>query len=143
MVNVPPKSFEEWERSVAEPIRADPLWQSVLYRKALFAYELAWFDCARLMRDERGHALVRQLLSSVASISANIEEGYGKGFGADYARYLQIALGSAREARGWYWRSRHVLTSEIVSHRLALLSELIAILTRTIPQQRQIKRNKS
>lgn len=140
MSHTPPKSFEEWHDVVDDAIRNDPLWQSVLYRKALFAYELAWFDCEKLLRDERGRALMRQLLSSVASVSANIEEGYGKGFGADYARFLQIALGSAREARGWYWRSRHVLTPECVKHRIGLLSELIAILTRTIPQQRQLGR---
>ncbi len=112
MNNEPPKSYQEWEKEISDVIRADTLWKFAAYPKALFLYDLAWFDCERLMKDTRGRALVDQVITAASSISANIEEGYSKGFGADYARYLKIALGSARETRGWYWRVRRLLPTE-------------------------------
>jgi four helix bundle protein len=33
------------------------------------------------MKDIRGRAIAEQLIRSVGSICANIEEGYGRGFG--------------------------------------------------------------
>ncbi|MBI4675181.1 MAG: four helix bundle protein [Chloroflexi bacterium] len=142
MPTTKPKSFEEWQLSVSEIIRADPLWKSVTYQKALFLYDLSWFDCDYLMNDTRGRKLAAQLIEASSSISANIEEGFGKGLGPDYARFLSIALGSARETRGWYWRARHKIPTAVVEHRMVLASEIIALLTTTIPQQRQIKRKK-
>jgi four helix bundle protein len=49
---------------------------------------------------------VAQLRQICGKYAANIEEGYGRGFGRDDARFLIIALGSARETRGWYLRAR-------------------------------------
>jgi len=42
-----------------------------------------------------------QVLRSVFSIGANIAEGFGKYKGKEYPRYLQMALGSARETEYW------------------------------------------
>jgi four helix bundle protein len=142
MPDTRPTSFEQWQEDVPDSIRSDPLWNYVAYPKALFLHDLAWFDCERLLKDVRGRVLAAQLTDVASSISANIEEGYSKGFGADYARYLQIALGSARETRGWYWRVRHLLPSDVVKHRMALATEIILLLKTTIPQQRAIKRKK-
>jgi four helix bundle protein len=127
----------------SQATKSDPLWDYVAYQKALFLSDLAWFDCDRLMKDARGRVIVSQLYDAASSISANIEEGYSKGFGADYARYLGIALGSARETRGWYWRGRRMLTEKVLEHRFDLLSEIISLLMTTIPQQRRIKKTKS
>jgi four helix bundle protein len=137
-----PTSFEKWQSEIPDLLRCDPLWTYVAYPKALFLFDLAWFDCERLLKDARGRILVSQLTDAASSISANIEEGYGKGFGADYARFLQIALGSARETRGWYWRARKLLPSQVVEHRMSLTTEIIRLLKTTIPQQRAIKRKK-
>ncbi len=137
-----PTSFEQWQSTVADVIRHDPLWKYAAYPKALFLYDLSWFDCDYLMDDTRGRRIAGQLIEASSSISANIEEGYGKGFGPDYARYLGIALGSARETRGWYWRARHKIPRHVVDHRMGIASEIIALLMTTIPQQRQIKRKK-
>ncbi|MDL1898010.1 four helix bundle protein [Anaerolineae bacterium CFX7] len=142
MSSVKPKSFEEWIETVSPSLRRDPLWSSIAYQKALFLYDLSWFDCEYLMDDPRGRKLAAQLIDASSSISANIEEGFGKGFGADYARFLSIALGSARETRGWYWRARHKIPMSVVEHRIALTSEIIALLMTTIPQQRQLKKKK-
>ncbi len=43
------------------------------------------------------HGLTRQIRSSCASIGANIAEGCGRGGDAEFARFLQIAMGSASE----------------------------------------------
>ena len=92
-----PKSFEDWLSHVPKQLRADPLWAYIAYPKALFLFDLAWYACEQMMKDARGRALIEQLVTAAGSISANIEEGYGKGLGADYARFLKIALGSAYE----------------------------------------------
>ena len=137
-----PKSFEDWIGTVHKSIRQDPLWEYVGYQKALFVSDLAWFDCERMLKDARGRVVAGQLYCAACSISANIEEGYSKGFGLDYARYLTIALGSARETRGWYWRGRRFVTMQVQEHRFAVLDEVIALLKTTIPQQRRIKKSK-
>lgn len=142
MPSIKPKSFEEWVDTVSSMLQRDPLWHNIAYQKALFLYDLSWYDCEYLMEDTRGRKLAAQLIDASSSISANMEEGYGKGFGADYARFLSIALGSARETRGWYWRGRHKIPLAVVEHRMSLASEIIALLMTTIPQQRQIKKKK-
>ncbi|MCX6031307.1 MAG: four helix bundle protein [Chloroflexi bacterium] len=113
------------------------MWQFFAYRKALFLYDLMWEDCERLMPDPRGRAVAEQLTRSTGSISANIEEGYGRGYGKDRNYFLRISIGSARETRGWYYRSRRLLSPEVLTHRLGLVSEVIALLATEIGQQRQ------
>lgn len=139
MVDEKPKSFEEWLESVPQKIRSSPLWSFGAYPKASFLYELAWYDCERLMKDVRGRAIAEQLIRSAGSICANIEEGYGRGFGRDYAHFLGYALGSARETQGWYFRAKHLLSSEVLEHRLALIDEIIALLVKAIGYQRRTK----
>jgi four helix bundle protein len=137
-----PKSFDEWLTALPKSIRQDPLCEYIACQKALFLSDLAWFDCERMLKDVRGRVIAGQLHAAACSISANIEEGYSKGFGLDYARYLTIALGSARETRGWYWRGRRFVTSQVLEHRFSVLDEIIALLKTTIPQQRRIGKSK-
>lgn len=131
-----PASFEEWRDDVAVKMGSSPLWDSIGYQEALFLYDLAWFDCESLVQDLRGKAIAQQLIRSVGSIGANIEEGYGRGFGRDYARFLGYALGSARETQGWYFRARHLLSEDVVEHRCAFADEVIALLVTIIKQQK-------
>jgi hypothetical protein len=72
---------EEWESEVHERVKQEPTWQFLGYRKALFLYDLAWEDCEEMTRDRRGRAIAEQLIRSAGSISANIEEGHGRGYG--------------------------------------------------------------
>jgi len=130
-------TYEEWERGVPEVIRADPVWQFYAYRKALFLYDLVWEDSELLMRDRRGQAIAEQLIDSAGSICANIEEGYGRGYGKDRNYFLRVSVGSARETRGWYYRSRHLLSTAVLEHRTTLASEVIALLITELNQQRQ------
>jgi four helix bundle protein len=135
-----PGSFEEWQESVHTRIRTGPLWQFQVYPKALFAYDLAWSDCDYLLKDERGKPVARQLIRSVGSISANVEEGFGRGYGKEYSYHLRIAIGEARESQGWYWRGRNLIPSEVIDHRINLLHDIIAMLAPNISKQANFKK---
>jgi four helix bundle protein len=80
-----------------------------------------------MMKDRRGRAIAEQMIRSAGSISANIEEGYGRGFGKPFARFLRYSLGSTRETRGWYYRGRRLLAPAVARHRYDLLSQITAL----------------
>lgn len=133
------KNYGEWIGQIPNWVSSDPLWEFHVYRKALFLSDLAYQDCELLFKHNHGKHLVSQLLRSASSVSANIEEGYGRGYGKDYARFLRIAHGSARETRGWYYRLRDVFPAEVIEFRIALITEIIKLLTTTANQQRKYK----
>ena len=130
-------NYEEWMESVPEVMRADSLWKVQAYRIALFLSDLSWADTARLVRDQRTTGPSDQLYRAVGSIGANLAEGYSRGTGRDRAHFYEYALGSAREARDWYYKGRHILGEAVTDHRLQLASEIIRLLLTMIPQQRQ------
>jgi four helix bundle protein len=136
MKKLPWKGYAGWEEQVQASIKNDRLWSFETYRKALFFADLAWFDAEKLFTDPRGKAMAWQLVDAAGSVSANIEEGFGRGFGKDYARFLRISLGSCRETRGWYYRARHVFDPQILIHRLQLADEIISGLVTAANQQR-------
>lgn len=125
---------------VPESLKRDPLWSFQVYPKALFLYDLAWEDCEYLLKDPRGRAVANQLIRSVGSICANIEEGYGRGYGKEYSYFLRVSMGSARESRGWYYRGKRLLPADVLKHRIALLDEIIAMLAPNIQRQRHYRR---
>ena len=105
------------------------------YQKAMRLWDQFWDDSQMLMRDPRGREIVRQMTRSIGSISANIEEGYGRGFGRELHQFYRYSRGSARESRGWYLRARFLLPAEIVQTRVALLDEIIGILVSTLERR--------
>ena len=129
-------SYEAWEGSVHERVKAEPIWGFLGYRRALFLYDLTWEDCEKLMRDRRGQAIAQQLIRSAGSISANLEEGHGRGYGKERNWFFGVSLGSARETKGWYWKSHHLLSAAVVDHRLALLDEIIALTVAELAHQK-------
>jgi four helix bundle protein len=132
-------NFKEWEESVPDEIRNDPLWEMSVYQHAIFLGEITWIDISKMIEDERLKSISDQLIRAVGSISANIAEGYSCGSGKDQARFYEYALGSARESRGWYYQGRKVLGDEIVNHRLKIIEGIIRQLMTIIPTQRGYK----
>ncbi len=129
--------YEEWLTNVPADLTGDPLWSLQLYRLALYAGDVAWDDALILSKTLLTRDLANQLYRAVCSISVNLAEGYSRSTGKDRAHYLEYALGSAREARDWYHKARHILKQEIVADRLELLTRIIKILSVLTPQQRE------
>lgn len=132
-------TYKEWLVSVPAELTNDPLWRMEVYRLALFVSDLAWHDVSKLAQDKRTVGLADQLYRAVGSIPANIAEGYSRQSGKDQARFYEYALGSAREARVWYYQGRYILTETVVAHRLKLLTKIIRLLLSIIPVERGYK----
>ena len=129
-------NYDEWVKIVPKAITDDSLWKMAAYRLALFLGDVGWHDVTKLSQDRRTIGLSNQLYEALGSISANLAEGYSRGSGKDRARFYEYALGSARESRDWYFKSRHVLGEAVIQHRLQLLAEILRLLLTMVPQQR-------
>jgi len=129
-------NFNEWMKSVPAQISGDSLWKMEAYRLALFSSDLGWHDVSKLLSDKRTLDVSSQLYRSLGSIGANLAEGYSRGTGRDRARFYEYSLGSARESRHWYYKGRHILAERVLQHRLGLLTEIIRLLLKTVPEQR-------
>jgi four helix bundle protein len=128
--------FDEWVMTLPKEITGDSLWKMEAYRLALFATEIGWHDVTELMKDRRTIGIADQLYRALGSVSANLAEGYSHHTGKSRAQYYQYALGSAREARDWYYKSHHMLKEEVVQHRISFLTQIIKLLLIMVPQQR-------
>ena len=110
----------------------DGLDNNIFYQLSLGLWDEFWDDSAILLNDVRGREVAKQMTRSIGSISANIEEGYGRGFGKEYPQFLRIARGSARESKGWYIKSKILLTKTEIENRIKKLDSIIAMITKTI-----------
>ncbi|MFM2307852.1 MAG: hypothetical protein RLZZ367_2521 [Bacteroidota bacterium] len=115
-----------------EDISVDNLENFGIYQLSKQLWDLFWSDSEILIKDVRGKEIARQLTRSAYSISANIEEGYGRGFGNEYPNFLRYSRGSARETKGGYERAKFILGDAIVSERIALLNRIIGGLNNTL-----------
>ncbi len=131
-------SYDIWEKSVPKELTGDRLWKMTIYRLALFLSDVSWHDVSKLIDDERTKGVSNQLYRSIGSIGANIDEGYSYSTGGNRARYWEYALGSARESREWYYRARHILGEQVITHRLSYLTRIIQLLIVAIPVQRKL-----
>ncbi len=129
-------NYNEWLKSVPTAISGDSLWKMEAYRLALFASDLGWHDATKLLSDKRTLDLSSQLYRAIGSIGANVAEGYSRGTCRDRARFYEYALGSARESRDWYYKGRHVLSDNVIQHRLGFITEIIRLLLKIVPEQR-------
>lgn len=133
-------TLEQWQESVPDELRGDALWKVEAYRLALFLSDLAWSDCTKLMKDPRTHEIADQLYRASGKISAHIAEGYSRGSGKERAQYYSYALGSLRESRDWYYKSRHVLGTEVTEYRLKLTTSIIRLVLVMLTNERQRNR---
>ena len=129
-------NFKEWERSVHSDIKNDALWKVEGYKLSLFLADLSWHDSQEILR-VKYFSLADQLYRSSGSVSANISEGYSRISNKEKARFYEIALGSAREVRGWYFKSRHILNNEVCSERISLITKIIKLLLNMITDRRK------
>ncbi len=128
--------YADWLGTVPAEINNDPIWEHEVYRLALFADDLGWEDTLKLSEAKLMFSVADQLHRSLGSISANLAEGYSRSKGLERARCFEIALGSARASRDWYYKSRHVLSPDVVKHRMGLITHIIAMLAPMISLQR-------
>jgi four helix bundle protein len=112
-----------------------------IYQLTRQLFDEFWGDSEILGKDYRGRELVRQQIRSLDSICANIEEGYGRGFGKEFPQHLRIARGEARESKGRYERCQHLLPTDLIARRVSMLDRIIGGLTSTISTLEQ-KRGK-
>ena len=103
-----------------------------IYRLARQVFEDFCEDSEILSRNYRRRELSKQQVRNLDSICANLEEGFGPGFGRELPQHSKISRGKARESRGRYERCRHLLPPEIVSERLATLTHIMGGLSRNI-----------
>jgi four helix bundle protein len=80
----------------------DPLRRVQAYQLALEAVREGREDARIAAADPVLRDVGAQLVRAVASIAANIAEGYSRGSTADRRRFLEYALGSTRETIVWY-----------------------------------------
>jgi len=128
--------YDDWLENVPQAITDDSLWKMKVYRLSLFLADISWGDISTLFNDERTKRISSQLYRAIGSIGTNVAEGYSMGTGKNRARYYEYALGSAREARDWYYKGSHILNNEIIEHRFLILTEIIKLLLTMVPDQR-------
>ena len=111
---------------------SDSLESFGIYQLASQLFKDFWNDSEILNKDFRGRELVKQQVRSLDSVCANMEEGFGRGFGKELPQHLKISRGVARESRGRYERCNHLLPPETITQRVSALSRIIGGLSKTI-----------
>jgi four helix bundle protein len=135
--------YDAWEQAVPTDIQQDPIWALRIYRTALYLGDLARRDVRLLAtRPELGE-LPAQLLRAAQSLSVNIAEGHSRLSRRDRGRFYEYALGSAREARDWYYKAREEMGSEEGDHRIHSLTIAIKVLTVLANQCRPARADES
>ncbi len=135
--------FRQWQDTISEDITKDPLWRLQVYQLSLYLAHLAWEDVTKLRDDNRTRSVADQLYRAICSIGANIAEGYSRSSHRDQARFYEYALGSARESRDWYYKSRHIIGENCLVDRYTTLTQIIRLLMTIIPRQRNMAKEEN
>ena len=128
-------NFVEWQKTVPDTVRSEKFW-SLAYQKALYLYDLLWQDTEIWLKDDRGQILSKQIIGSADAVCSNIEEGYGRGYGKQVLQFYGYSLGSARGTKGRLYRAKAFYPPEILSRRLSLASEVVALVLTEINRQK-------
>ena len=139
-----PDGLVAWAAAnVPEEMRDDPIWRLAAYRYALYLADLVQQDVPKIRANARTRSLADQLVNAVASISANIAEGYSRTSPAERARFFEYAESSAREARDWLFKVRHALDREVATARIVLVTRIMRILTISIKGERALRETRA
>ena len=130
-----------WERACPRAITSDVIWKLDAYRAALFLLHVSRGDCKTMLSARPGTVVAEQLARAAGSVSANLGEGYSRSTRADRIRFLDYALGSARECVTWYQAARDLLPDDVIDERLSLLTRIRSLLLGLIRVVRGIKRD--
>lgn len=89
------------------------------------------YEAARSMPKTEQFGMTSQMLRAVASVPANIAEGYQRGSRKDYARFIAIARGSLAETETFLLLAVRVghLDHAVVASSLSAADELSRMLT--------------
>lgn len=76
--------------------------------------------------------LIEQLLRAVASVGANLAEGYGRHYKQEYRRFVAIARGSALEVEHWINLLLEIRPQdkEVLENCLVINTEVVKMLTK-------------
>ncbi len=129
--------YDQWVRSLPDPVTSDAIWNVSAYKGALYARRCAWPDSVDIARHSLGQPIARQLYRAVASIGANVADGWSRTSGLDRARFFEYALSSAREAIVWYLAAVPMLRPALTRERLSHLSQLRRLLLVMIQTERR------
>ena len=121
-------------------ITDDPLWNLKAYQIAIRLIDASREDVLKIRRVPLYEPEARQLYRSVGSIAANMSEAYSRSGGADRARFLDYALGSARERLVWYYSVRTELALSAEADRADRLVDLRRLLLTSIGIERSRRR---
>jgi four helix bundle protein len=131
--------YQKWVDEVPEEIKNNAIWNLKVYQAALFLSDLCWDDVQEII-EKRFFSLSDQLYRSIESVSANVAEGYSRNSYKEKARFYEIALGSARESKDWYFKSRHILGRKKAMNRIKLITSIIKLLLIMINEKKDSAR---
>lgn len=116
------QALADWATTIESGETADPIWNLLGYRIARCLVDQAQGDGVHLI-NHVDPKTVSQLSRAVASIGANIAEGYSRRSVADRSRFYGYALGSTREATVWYRSVASTLDAPTLALRMAFLAQ--------------------
>lgn len=87
----------------------------------------------------RSGSALSQYRIDCCEFKRRLQPQFRRSSGADRSRFFEYALGSAREAREWYYLGEPLLGDEVVTHRVDILNQIIRLLVTMLPDQRKLQ----